>query len=174
MTNRAQIDYRTAHLSTDFGEEIARKWFGNESVDSLPRYTRGPRKGKIKGVVSWSKVTRGGWISTGRKTASGDYSGYVERRVGHIFDRKLHELVFNRFGSFPGDVIRDLDREKIQEENRRSFNAHIDQDVRNIEMKRALIEQIILSGNFDNDIPVFQGLITELNEDISVLCGEYK
>lgn len=63
MTNYAQIDSRSAYLSTDFGEEIARKWFGDESVDSLPRYTRGPRKGKIKGAVTWSKVIRGGWVN---------------------------------------------------------------------------------------------------------------
>ena len=56
MANYAQIDARSAFLSTDFGEEIARKWFGDEAVDALPRYVRGPRKGKIKGAVTWSKV----------------------------------------------------------------------------------------------------------------------
>jgi hypothetical protein len=172
MTNRAQIDYRTAYLSTDFGEEIARKWFGDETVDSLPRYTRGVRKGKIKGVVSWSKVVRGGWVSAG--TAFGDYTGYVERRIGRIFDRKLHELVSTRFGTCVGDTIRDLGLEERQDEDRRSLNLRIDQDIRKIEMDRARVEHVILSNKFDDSIAVFQGLITELNEDISILCGEYK
>jgi hypothetical protein len=174
MTNRAQIDYRTAYLSTDFGEEIARKWFGDESVNSLPRYTRGPRKGKIKGAVSWSKVVRGGWVSAGRETADGNYSGYVERRVGRIFDRKLHELVSDRFGTHVGDTIRDLDLEERQEEARRSINIRIDQDMRKIEMNRMLIEHAILSGMFEDNTAVFQDLIAELNEDIAALCLQYK
>lgn len=172
MTNYAQIDGRSAYLSTDFGEEIARKWFGDESVDSLPRYTRGPRKGKIKGAVTWSKVIRGGWVRTGRETASGDASGYVENRVGHIFDRKLHEITSSRFGTHIGDVIRDLDAEKHREECNRNFVVRVDEDIRKYEMKRTQIESIILSSDVDDILNILQEKIQEFNEDISMLLKD--
>ena len=35
MTNRATISTRNTHLASDFGENIARKWFGDEAVDSI-------------------------------------------------------------------------------------------------------------------------------------------
>jgi hypothetical protein len=174
MPNYAQIEGRTAYLSTDFGEEIARKWFGDESVDSLPRYLRGPRKGKIKGAVTWSKVLRGGWVRTGRETAYGDATGYVENRVGRIFDRKLHEIESSRFGTHVGRVIRDLEAEERKEQYRRSINARIDEDIRKYEMERTCIEQVILSGKFDEHTVIFQQLIAERNEDIAILCGEFQ
>lgn len=87
MTNYAVIDFNSAKLSTEFGEKIARKWFGDKIVDEMPRFVKGPRKGALKGVVTWKKVVRGGWVR------GGDYeSGYVENRVGHIFDRELRHL----------------------------------------------------------------------------------
>jgi hypothetical protein len=172
MTSYAQIDYRTAYLSTDFGEEIARKWFGDESVDSLPRYTRGPRKGRIKGAVTWSKVVRGGWVRTGRETANSEASGYVERRVGRIFERKLHEIASGQFGVVLSRTIRDLDREENEKEYRRLMNVRIDKDMRKIEMERNRIEQVILSGKFDRNINIFQKLIDDRNEDIKVLCEQ--
>jgi hypothetical protein len=174
MTNHAEIEARTAYLSTDFGEEIARKWFGDESVDSLPRYLRGPRKGKIKGAVTWSKVLRGGWVRTGRETAYGDASGYVEKRVGRIFDRKLHEIESSRFGTHIGRVIRDLEVEERKEQYRQSINVRVDEDIRKYEMERTRIEQVILSGEFDEHTAIFQQLIAERNKDIAILCGEFQ
>jgi len=41
MTNRAQFNTRTADLTTEFGESMARKWFGDEAVDALPKFVRG-------------------------------------------------------------------------------------------------------------------------------------
>lgn len=165
MTNYAQIDFRTAYLSTEFGEEIARKWFGNESVDSLPRYTRGPRKGKIKGVVSWSKVLRGGWVRS-------EYGGYVENRVGHIFERKLHEIHADRFGSNPGRVIRDLDKEESQKQYKQNFIRRIDEEIRKYDMMRTEYENLILSGLVDSVKDILQKKIEECNEDIAVLCKD--
>ena len=169
MANYAQIDARSAFLSTDFGEEIARKWFGNETVDALPRYIRGPRKGKIKGAVTWSKVVRGGWVRVGVETANGGPSGYVENRVGHIFERKLHEIVSDRFGTHVGKVVRDLDREEIEQKYRRLELARIDEEMRDIEMKRCRLEQVILEGKFVEYNDTYQGIIKELNEDMNAL-----
>jgi hypothetical protein len=172
MTNYAQIESRTAYLSTDFGEEIARKWFGDSVVDSFPRFVRGPRKGKIKGAVTWSKVVRGGWVRTARETASGSAAGYVENRVGHIFERKLHELFSDRFGTHVGKVIRDLDKEEAEAQYRSSICARIDTQMREIELERARIEAVILSGTADDHIQIFQSLISERNEDITALCEQ--
>ena len=163
MTNYAQIDNRDAYLSTDFGEEIARKWFGDESVDALPRYVRGPRKGKIKGAVTWTKVLRGGWVRGG---------GYVESRVGHIFERKLHEISSDRFGTSIGRVIRDLDKEESQKQYIENTRRRIDEEIRKYDMERMQYENLILSGLVDNVIYILQEKIKEYNEDIAVLCED--
>lgn len=74
----AKFEVRTADLSTDFGREIAEKWFPG-MVEGLPRYVRGKKKGKLKGCVSWRKVTKGGW--------AGDYGPVKE---GRCLDQLLH------------------------------------------------------------------------------------
>jgi hypothetical protein len=162
MTNYAVIETRSAFLSTDFGEELARKWFGDESVDSLPCYTRGPRKGKIKGAITWTKVLRGGWIR----------GGGVENRVGHISERKLHEIGSDRFGSSIGHVIRDLDREESQKQYIENTRRRIDEEIRKYDMERMIIESVILAIDMPEVIPVLQKSINERNEDILVLVGD--
>lgn len=162
MTNYAVIETRSAFLSTDFGEELARKWFGDESVDSLPRYTRGPRKDKIKGAITWTKVLRGGWIR----------GGGVENRVGHISERKLHEIGSDRFGSSIGHAIRDLDREENQKQYIENTRRRIDEEIRKYDMERMQYENLILSGLVDSVTDILQKKIKEYNEDIAVLCED--
>lgn len=78
MSNRASISTRNSHLASEFAENVARKWFGDEAFDSIETaYTRGKNKGKLKGEVAWVKVERGGWVSESAATASGDASGFV-------------------------------------------------------------------------------------------------
>ena len=57
----ANVEERSANLSSDFGNELARKWFSDEMVDALPKITRCKNKGKAKGVLTWVNVKRGGW-----------------------------------------------------------------------------------------------------------------
>ena len=83
----AQFETKGAWLSGEFGEGYARKLFGDEIVDALPRYVRGKRKGLIKGRIEWRKCVAGGWVKTGRRSedeyASGAPAiGYVESRIG--------------------------------------------------------------------------------------------
>lgn len=175
MTNYAHIETRVSYLSTDFGEEIARKWFGDETVDSLPRYSRGPRKGKIKGAVSWSKVARGGWVSTGRETANGSYSGYVETRVGHIFNRMLHEIVSDRFGTNLGRVIRDLEAEETKRKYEENTRKLIDEEIRKYESERAHVENVILTGDFpDKIMRSLRNIVKDLDKNIAVLISDLK
>jgi hypothetical protein len=58
----AQVEIHESWLSTEFGESYARRTFGNEIVDALPRYIKGKRKGQLKGKIMWRKAVKGGWI----------------------------------------------------------------------------------------------------------------
>lgn len=75
--NFAQTELKTAKLSQDFGESFARRIFGDETVDSLPRFVRGPRKGKLKGFIGWKKCVKGGWFKTGPGYYQDTNSGYI-------------------------------------------------------------------------------------------------
>jgi len=87
MTNRASFINNRARLSSEFGENLARRYFGDSFIDSLPRYVRGDKKGLIKGYVDWEKCTKGGWV--------GRYdTGYVENRVNKIVSIKIIEPVW--------------------------------------------------------------------------------
>lgn len=88
MSYRATINTRSAYLSSPFGEEFARRRFGDDVVDQLPVISRGPRKGKIKGQIEWAKVERGGWV----KEFGGD--GHVENRAGSIIAVRIVEREF--------------------------------------------------------------------------------
>ena len=89
MTHLAQRKTGHAYISGEFGESMARRYFGDEVVDAMPRYVRGKRKGQLKGQVSWTKVVRGGWVRTGAYDEAYGPAGYVERRVGQIIDVEL-------------------------------------------------------------------------------------
>lgn len=81
----AVIEERSSWLSTEFGETLARKYFGDKVVDDMPRYVRGKRKGQIKGKMTWLKVESGGWVRTIYSDVFGDIDGWgVERRRGKI------------------------------------------------------------------------------------------
>ena len=84
MTQYASIAERSAYLSSDFGEGFARRIFGDDVVDALPRYVRGERKGRLKGRIDWRKVEQGGWVR-----------GHgVENRVGKVIAASLVMPVF--------------------------------------------------------------------------------
>jgi len=62
--NYCEFEWKFAGLNTDFGRELAQLWFGldNYMIESLVgRYTRGKRKGQLRGSIRWQKATRGGW-----------------------------------------------------------------------------------------------------------------
>jgi hypothetical protein len=78
MTNYAQTEDRSAKICTSFGESLARQWFGDDVVDNLPTYVRGPNKGKPKGYLKWRKVVKGGWVHY-QTYGPGDHDGEVLR-----------------------------------------------------------------------------------------------
>ena len=50
-----------AALSGDWGYKVACEKFGTDLIDSFPRFSRGPRKSKLKGFLCCLKVETGGW-----------------------------------------------------------------------------------------------------------------
>lgn len=58
---RAAFETKSAPLSSDFGRKVAEEKFGAELVGRFPTFTRGPRKGMLKGYLCWTKCTVGGW-----------------------------------------------------------------------------------------------------------------
>ena len=76
MTNYARFETNSASLCTEFGETLARKHFG-DIVDRMPVYVRGKKKGLLKGEVTWTKCTIGGWVKTGGYSDDYGACGYV-------------------------------------------------------------------------------------------------
>lgn len=84
MTYYARTETRSSWLSQEFGESYARRIFGDNLVDAMPRYVRGKREGQLKGKIEWIKVVRGGWVREGR-----DGQGHVERRSNSVIAARL-------------------------------------------------------------------------------------
>ena len=94
MSNRAQIATRRAFLWTEFGLSMAGRYFSQEKLSELPRFSRGKNKGQIKGQIEWRKVEKGGWVNEG--IYGGDTPvGYVERRVGSVIEVRLMTAEWN-------------------------------------------------------------------------------
>lgn len=84
MTTYAVVQHQRAFLFTEYGQALACNLFGHEAVMALPKF--GPRSkhnGKPKGVVTFRRVSRGGWVKL---------EGRVENRVGKIVTAELREL----------------------------------------------------------------------------------
>ena len=80
MYQYAQIDKKTAYLSSDFGYDYAVKTFGKVFVDSLPKFVKGKNKGKPKGSIEWARCVEGGFVKSGY----GRGTGFVENKVGKV------------------------------------------------------------------------------------------
>lgn len=112
--NYAEYYFRHGWMSNDFIENLARRYFGDEVVDSLPRYVRGKRKGQLKGMLRWSKVAKQGWCRTGGRDNDGYATGFVELRLDKIVSV---ELVMPVWGKYP-EVIATWDWDLRHYKNR--------------------------------------------------------
>ena len=112
--NYAEYYFRHGWMSNDFIENLARRYFGDEVVDSLPRYAKGKRKGQFKGLLQWSKVAKQGWCRTGGRTDDGYATGFVELRLDKIVSV---ELVMPVWGKYP-EVIATWDWDLRHYKNR--------------------------------------------------------
>jgi len=68
MANWANTQRFQAYLNTKWGLEQAQLLTGlnNEMIEAfVGRYSRGKRKGQLRGAIEWTKVVRGGWSVSG-------------------------------------------------------------------------------------------------------------
>jgi hypothetical protein len=84
MTNYAKTESKVVWIKYDFGNDLARKWFGDEAIDALPKISRGKNKGKPKGVLVWTKCAHGGWVKTGA------YNWDVGQGCGYVMPQGCH------------------------------------------------------------------------------------
>ena len=84
MGSPAEYKVEKSYLSDDFGYKIAVKWFGQDVVDALPKYSKGKHEGKPMGLVKWIKVTKGGYDPVFYSN-----SGRLETRKGWIIGKAL-------------------------------------------------------------------------------------
>ena len=101
----AVFERRTAWVGGEFGEQYARKKFGDVVVDSLPLKKRGKYKGRFNASIEWIKVTRPGWVPSGYSLEeSAPAAGYVETRSDQVVAVILYSDT-----SYNGFVIHDMD-----------------------------------------------------------------
>lgn len=125
-TNYADFSYRDASLASDFGAEFAAKYFDAETLAKVPVYVRGPKKGKMKGSVEWTRCTRGGWVRGGNGYGFDDGpKGYVESRVNAIISVSLvGPGVYCNGGMSQGKIIATVcDRVEKRAEELAQINA---------------------------------------------------
>ena len=84
MGNPAEYKVNKSYLSDDFGYSIAIKWFGQDAIDALPKYTKGKHEGKPMGLVKWIKVIKGGYDPQYYSN-----SGRIETRKGCVIGKAL-------------------------------------------------------------------------------------
>jgi len=75
-------EFKRAVLSEDFGRELLAKKFTDDGAAMVfamfGNVSRGPRKGKPRGFIHWTKVTRGGWnYAEQRVERPGSYGYHV-------------------------------------------------------------------------------------------------
>lgn len=69
MVQYAKLESKSAALSGEFGQSFLKRRFGDDLaayiLETLPKFSRGPRKGLIKGYIHWTKCNEGGWFRSG-------------------------------------------------------------------------------------------------------------
>lgn len=93
--NYGSISDFNASLSSDFGLNLAKKWFNmtEEELEAIfGRFVRGKNKGLLRGAVNWKRVTHGGWFHL----ING--GGFVCPSTKVIFQK---ELVLPVWGGYP-------------------------------------------------------------------------
>ena len=103
MPPRANYENKSAPIYADFVRPFLERRFDKAVIDTLfenlPCYSRGPRKGMLKGYLFWKKCHSGGWITTGQ--AYGDGPGSAQ---GYVMRPGTHHLIV-RLGRSEGDLI---------------------------------------------------------------------
>jgi len=79
-TNYAEFSRNEAYLNQRFGLEMAHLLLGlnNEIIEAIAgRYSRGKRKGQLRGAITWERCIKGGWYRTGYEGCHVEYPGKI-------------------------------------------------------------------------------------------------
>ena len=90
-TNYARIIIRSAFLSRPFGKDYAMRVFdlSEDQLESIVgRYTKGKRKGELRGILEWYHAEKGGWYKT--------EPGYMRGGVVKKNARFGHRIILNQ------------------------------------------------------------------------------
>lgn len=88
----ATVEAKSAWLSSEFGLDYAKKTFDLSDADIeaiVGRYTKGTRKGQLRGQITWLKCTRGGWVKTGQGPGGGERGPGFVVRPNRRWDHKI-------------------------------------------------------------------------------------
>ncbi len=120
---RAHIIRRAAPLYSEFGFSYATRLFGEEAIDSLPRYIRGPHKGELKGWLIWKKAETGGFadeygvVSPGLVWARITATAYSETPLDGTWMGRTEALSGHRnvlTGAYRQRTMREREAERAQ------------------------------------------------------------
>lgn len=93
---RAVYEVKAIPLAGEWAYKTACEKFGVELVESFPKFTRGPRAGKLKGYLCYVKATVGGWANNlpgGRGVLYPGTSDWKLAMAGQYSDPKGHSVV---------------------------------------------------------------------------------
>lgn len=132
MVQRAEMEYKTAFLNSDFGFEYTVRIFGEDIVNRMPKYIRGANKGQIKGAIGWLTVSKGGWRRDGDRgrvvypgqsafalldvSKWNDTSTNDTYRLGSVVayrESRDSEIIFRSETLFPGETS-SRERERLE------------------------------------------------------------
>jgi hypothetical protein len=105
MTVRARYFHKYAPLHSDFAKDFVKRRFGEAATEKiyslLPVYSKGPRKGLVKGWVAWIKCESGGWVNQGH---------YYDSPVGYVMYPGTHKVTI----TFDLNTYHGLEERKCQ------------------------------------------------------------
>lgn len=110
--NYGSWEQKMSFLYNDFALNLAKAWFdlAEESLEEMfGRYTKGKRKGKLRGAIKWKKISKPGWF----RDCNGN--GFVCSSNKVIFNKELvlpqwkdPDIVKMRVGDFSNCPESDL------------------------------------------------------------------
>lgn len=117
MVQYASTETKIAYMSGEFAVSYATRLFGAEAVASLATISRGKRKGAIKGVLSWTKCTVGGWQRNGYSGGGVVYPGFVNATIE--VDGKI--VMETRYPTHEKKLAREAEEAKLRAVYERSM-----------------------------------------------------
>ncbi|WP_041793445.1 hypothetical protein [Rhodoferax ferrireducens] len=93
---RAMYEVKAIPLANAWAYKTACEKFGDGLVETFPRFSRGPRKGSLKGYLCYIKATVGGWAENlpgGRGVLFPGTSDWKLAMAAQVSDPKGHSVV---------------------------------------------------------------------------------